>query len=58
MICSGANRFLAISTSLDPAESYHRGWIPKRGAGQNLRPLDPKSSYWGESDRIYLIVYE
>ncbi len=33
MICSGANRFLAMSTSLNPAESHHTGWIPLRGAG-------------------------
>ncbi len=33
MICSGENRFLAMSTSLDPAKSYHMGWIPVRGAG-------------------------
>ena len=33
MICSGVNRFLAISTSLDPAKSYHKGWIPVRGSG-------------------------
>jgi len=36
MICSAANRFLAMSTSLDPAEFYHRGWIPMKGAGHFL----------------------
>ena len=36
MICSGENRFLAMSTSLDPAKSYHMGWIPVRGAGHAL----------------------
>jgi len=39
MICSGANRFLAMFTSLDPAESYHRGWIPMRGAGHSFEKV-------------------
>jgi len=29
----GEYRFLPISTSLSPVKSYHRGWIPVRGAG-------------------------
>jgi hypothetical protein len=34
MICSGVNRFLAMSYSFRSAKSYHKEWIDLRGSGQ------------------------
>ena len=42
MICSDENRFLALSTSLIPAKSYHKGWSPMRGQVTGEAPLVKK----------------